>query len=157
MQIFRASSRIWDVDTGLGLDVSSTEGLCCLQTSLLCHHSPITVKSLQTWALSDEKCPREKSQGFTECTCCLVIKSEEGLTQTQGTIHPLSSSTAPAGITGVCRKNCCVCCSQQHKTSCAFVRELNFIPLVNLCQVLAKWLLGASLPLFLTLSFWQGV
>lgn len=62
------------------------------------------------------------------------------------------SSTAPAGIAGVSRKSCCICWSQQHKTSCAFIRELNFIPLVRLC----KWLLGDSLPLLLTLSFWQG-
>lgn len=44
------------------------------------------------------------------------------------------SSTAPAGIAGVSRKSCCICWSQQHKTSCAFIRELNFIPLVRLCK-----------------------
>lgn len=131
------------MDTRLGLDVSSAEGFCCLQTWLLCHHLPITVKSLQTRAVSDEKCPREKSWGFTECTCCLVIKSQEGLTRALGTTHPSSSSTAPAGIAGVCRKGCCICWSQQHKTSCAFVRQLNFIPLVLLCKC---WPNGSLVP-----------
>lgn len=37
-----------------------------------------------------------------------------------------------------------------------FHQRAEFHPTCSFVQVLAKWLLGDSLPLLLTLSFWQG-
>lgn len=97
------------------------------------------------------------SQDFRECTCCLVIKSQEGLTRAQCTAHPPKQQHSPSWDCWGEQKELLHLLVSAAQDLLCFCQRAEFHPTCSFVQVLAKWLLGDSLPLLLTLSFWQGV
>lgn len=145
MQIFRASSRTWDGNTGLGLDVSSAEGLCRKSKPDSC----VITYPLQVKVFKHSLSLMKNVPGKTPKDSLTVIKSQEGLTHPLAAAEPQLGSlgrrgraAAFAGLSST--RPLCLCQRAEIHPTCSFV------------QVLAKWLLGDSLPLLLTLSFWQG-